>query len=246
MYGYRGGVGWKELGGWNWHIYTIDTMHKIDNSWEHTAEHREFCLMHCSVLNGREIQKKEEICICMANSFCYAVEASIVKQLYSNKNYLIEISGSRRPHHLVFTPFCSPCPWVWAWPWLILTTEHSKGDGIDTVMWYKITEPVTQVSLGPSLARKEQAAKSCGHSKKLCVASRSQRQMLGNRQQEAEALSPIQQGTEFQQHCQWAWKWILPQSSLRWVCSPIKHPECSLVTPSVNDPVQLCLDLPRR
>ena len=57
-------------------------------------------------------------------------------------------------------------------------------------MWYKITEPVTQVSLGPSLARKEQAAKSCGHSKKLCVASRSQRQMLGNRQQEAEALSP--------------------------------------------------------
>ena len=54
--------------------------------------------------------KKGEICICMANSFCYAVEASIVKQLYSNKNYLIEISGSRRPHHLVFTPFCSPCP----------------------------------------------------------------------------------------------------------------------------------------
>lgn len=35
------------------------------------------------------------------------------------------------------------------------------------VMWYKMAEPVTQVSAAPSLARKEQAAKSCGHSKKL-------------------------------------------------------------------------------
>ena len=27
---------WEELGDWDWHIYTIDTMYKIDNEWEHT------------------------------------------------------------------------------------------------------------------------------------------------------------------------------------------------------------------
>ena len=28
----KGGVGgWDELGDWNWHIYTIDSMYKIDN-----------------------------------------------------------------------------------------------------------------------------------------------------------------------------------------------------------------------
>ena len=25
------GVGWDELGDWDWHIYTTDTMYKIDN-----------------------------------------------------------------------------------------------------------------------------------------------------------------------------------------------------------------------
>ena len=27
----------EELGGWDQHIYTIDTMYKIDNSWEPTV-----------------------------------------------------------------------------------------------------------------------------------------------------------------------------------------------------------------
>ena len=31
-YGYQGGkAGWDELGDWDRHIYTIDTMYKIDN-----------------------------------------------------------------------------------------------------------------------------------------------------------------------------------------------------------------------
>ena len=30
-HGYQGGRGWKEKGDWDWHIYTIDTMYKIDN-----------------------------------------------------------------------------------------------------------------------------------------------------------------------------------------------------------------------
>ena len=29
-HGYQGGW-WDELGDWDWHIYTIDTMYKIDN-----------------------------------------------------------------------------------------------------------------------------------------------------------------------------------------------------------------------
>ena len=28
---------WDELGDWDWHIYTIDTMYKIDNQWEPTV-----------------------------------------------------------------------------------------------------------------------------------------------------------------------------------------------------------------
>ena len=32
----RGGQ-WEEFGDWNWHIYTIVTMYKIDNKWEHTV-----------------------------------------------------------------------------------------------------------------------------------------------------------------------------------------------------------------
>ena len=32
MYGYQGGKGgWDELGDWDWHTYTVDTMYKIDN-----------------------------------------------------------------------------------------------------------------------------------------------------------------------------------------------------------------------
>ena len=34
---YQGGKGmWDELGDWDWHIYAIDTMYKIDN-WEPTV-----------------------------------------------------------------------------------------------------------------------------------------------------------------------------------------------------------------
>ena len=32
MYEYQGGKkGWGELGDWDWHIYTVDTMYKIDS-----------------------------------------------------------------------------------------------------------------------------------------------------------------------------------------------------------------------
>ena len=37
---------------------------------------QELYLMHCGVLNGREIHRAGYICICMADSFCCAVEAN--------------------------------------------------------------------------------------------------------------------------------------------------------------------------
>ena len=32
--------------------------------------------MHCGNLNGREAQKRADICMCVADSFCCAVEAN--------------------------------------------------------------------------------------------------------------------------------------------------------------------------
>ena len=42
IYSKEGGEGeesgsFLKLGDWDWHIYTIDTMCKIDNCWEHTV-----------------------------------------------------------------------------------------------------------------------------------------------------------------------------------------------------------------
>ena len=43
--------------------------------------------MHCSDLNGKEVQKGGDTCIWMADSFCCTAETnSIVEQLYSNTN----------------------------------------------------------------------------------------------------------------------------------------------------------------
>ena len=43
--------------------------------------------MRCGDLNGKEIQKWGDICMCVAASFLCIVETdNIVKYLYSNKN----------------------------------------------------------------------------------------------------------------------------------------------------------------
>ena len=44
----------------------------------YTAEYMisELYLMHCGILNGREMQNEGDICICMADSFCRPVEAN--------------------------------------------------------------------------------------------------------------------------------------------------------------------------
>ena len=45
----------------------------------------------CVVTNGKEIQKRGDVCICMADSLCCTAEINSVKQLCSNwktkKNY---------------------------------------------------------------------------------------------------------------------------------------------------------------
>ena len=80
MYGYQGGKGgeWEELGDWGWHIYTIDTIYKIDKSWEHTVQHRELYLKHCGDFIGKEVQKGGDICICATDSFCCIAETITV------------------------------------------------------------------------------------------------------------------------------------------------------------------------
>ena len=69
-------MGWEEMRDWDRHLYIIDTTYKIDNRWEHTVEHRELYLIRCGNLNGREVQKGGNICMCMADSFCCAVQAN--------------------------------------------------------------------------------------------------------------------------------------------------------------------------
>ena len=39
---------------------------------------RQLCLMNCGNLNGKEVQKGGDICICMADSFCCTVEANTI------------------------------------------------------------------------------------------------------------------------------------------------------------------------
>ena len=48
----------NELEDWDWHIYTVDTMYKVDNYWESTVEHRELYSLLCGDLMGRK--PKEE------------------------------------------------------------------------------------------------------------------------------------------------------------------------------------------
>ena len=49
-------------------------MYKIDDWLEHTVKLGGLYLMHCSDLNGKEIQKGGDMCI--ADSFGYTVEAN--------------------------------------------------------------------------------------------------------------------------------------------------------------------------
>ena len=61
-------VGERDLGDWDWHIST--TTDKTDNQWEPTVQHRELYQMLYGDLSGKEIQKRGDICIHVADSMC--------------------------------------------------------------------------------------------------------------------------------------------------------------------------------
>ena len=77
MYGYQGGKGW---GGRNWET-GIDTYTLLILCIKWTTDGNMLLaqgthLVLCGNLNGREVQKAGDICMCMADSFCCAAEAN--------------------------------------------------------------------------------------------------------------------------------------------------------------------------
>ena len=57
-------------------IYKIGTMYKTGNYQEHTVQHRELYLMHCGDLNRKEIQKKEDLHIHVADPLRCTVDSN--------------------------------------------------------------------------------------------------------------------------------------------------------------------------
>ena len=58
--------------------FYLNSKTKIGNWYEHAVQHRELYLMHHGDLNKRGIQEGGDMCICIADSFCYAVEANTI------------------------------------------------------------------------------------------------------------------------------------------------------------------------
>ena len=74
---------WEDLGdGTDTHtlLITIDTVYKRDNEWAPTLEPRELYSVLHGDLNGKEIQNRADICICMADSFCCTAETNTTLQ----------------------------------------------------------------------------------------------------------------------------------------------------------------------
>ena len=66
----KGEEGWEQVGLWNWHIYTIDTMYKIESS-------------VVTWIGRKEVQKGGDICIRMADSFCWILETNTLQSNYN-------------------------------------------------------------------------------------------------------------------------------------------------------------------
>ena len=70
--------------------------------------------MHCGDLNGKEVQTGEDLCICMADSFCCAVETNTTL--------------------LCYTPLK-----IYFYKWKELNTEKKKLDQRPTLLQYDLT-----------------------------------------------------------------------------------------------------------
>ena len=74
---------------------TIDDMYKIHNQRETAVQHRELQLVLCGDLNGKEIQKRVNICIHIANSQVMLVVKNPPANAGDTRN-MGQIPGSRR------------------------------------------------------------------------------------------------------------------------------------------------------
>ena len=54
----KGKGGWEGLGEWDWCIYTVDTVYKIDDWWELTALHGDLCFLFSGDLKRMEVPKE--------------------------------------------------------------------------------------------------------------------------------------------------------------------------------------------
>ena len=72
--GNRKGDNWDELGDWDWHIYTSDTMYKIDEQWAPTVYLRELYPVLCVIFIKNK--QNRDIGICIADSLCCTVETN--------------------------------------------------------------------------------------------------------------------------------------------------------------------------
>ena len=57
-------------------LYTINAIYKIDNQKGLTVWHREVYSVLCGDQTGKEIQKREDVCIHRADSLCCIVETN--------------------------------------------------------------------------------------------------------------------------------------------------------------------------
>ena len=109
--------------------------------------YRELCLLHHGVLNGREIQKRGDICICMAHSFCCTVETNTTLQ----SNYTLiknNLKGKKcrgKCRMLIGSEWKSPsCVRLFVTPWTIQSMEFSRPEH-----WCWVAVPFSSGSFGP-------------------------------------------------------------------------------------------------
>ena len=107
LYLQKGGKeGSDELGDWNWHIYTTDTVYKIDNEWESTVLHRDPYSVLCGDIDGKEIQNRGNICIqswitAACQELTQHCKATILQYIFLKAS----ISADRMNHRPMFYNF---------------------------------------------------------------------------------------------------------------------------------------------
>ena len=95
----KGEERWEQVGLWNWHIHTVDTMYKIESS-------------VVTWIGRKEVQKGGDICIPMADSFCWILETNTLQSNYNPikinlKKYYPFSTELPLADVFLHSPFCS-------------------------------------------------------------------------------------------------------------------------------------------